>query len=493
MARLLVFRGDSLIHQLPLTHQTIRIGRSPNNDLVLDDQQKSVSREHAEIRFENGGYVVVDRNSNNGVWVSGARVPYVVLEPDVAASIGPFRLMLDESGGEDTPSAIGGDQQTEYLPRSDVSSGPVKPPLPPPPPAAFAAHKWLLGGILALVVGAVGFGIFKVFDRDDPPPLDAEVRIALASIENFLKERDCGSAAEEMESLVATHGSNEAVGAMKARVDACNGPPPVAPQPDPISAPLPEPSAEEIAAHLRDAAAMISKRECAAALSDHIDPVLAADPANAEALDLRAKATACPRPAPPPVTTTPPAAGGCPGAGAREIPPEKGGLKPEPCESPDRYQSRVSTLRGTYDEALAAAASGSYQRGIELLDQVLREGGERYLDAAARRAEAMKAWAKQLYASAQQREKANEWDRAVEELNRAHKLDATINIAADLKRISDTRTAIGQKACRSADAQHSFYGKTPEAERYYRTAVQALPADDPCVVKAKELFPQLRK
>ena len=53
MARLVVFRGDARdsksLDQLP-----VRIGRAPQNDIVLEDPAKSVSRVHAEIRLEGG-------------------------------------------------------------------------------------------------------------------------------------------------------------------------------------------------------------------------------------------------------------------------------------------------------------------------------------------------------------------------------------------------------------------------------------------------------
>ena len=46
------------------------LGRSPELcDLVIDDE--TVSRQHAEIRRENGGFKVADRNSSNGTAVNG--------------------------------------------------------------------------------------------------------------------------------------------------------------------------------------------------------------------------------------------------------------------------------------------------------------------------------------------------------------------------------------------------------------------------------------
>src|SRR5690348_5674118 len=50
-----------------------RIGRAPDNDLVLDDL--IVSRYHAELRgTPDGGYEITDLGSHNGTYVNGRRV-----------------------------------------------------------------------------------------------------------------------------------------------------------------------------------------------------------------------------------------------------------------------------------------------------------------------------------------------------------------------------------------------------------------------------------
>ncbi len=53
----------------------IRIGRGPDCDVRFDSQRDTrVSTNHAEIRFENGQYVVVDVGSTNGTFVNGKPV-----------------------------------------------------------------------------------------------------------------------------------------------------------------------------------------------------------------------------------------------------------------------------------------------------------------------------------------------------------------------------------------------------------------------------------
>ena len=48
------------------------VGRSRDCDLVLDDP--NVSRHHAELRQEGGGWMVADLGSTNGIKVNGNRV-----------------------------------------------------------------------------------------------------------------------------------------------------------------------------------------------------------------------------------------------------------------------------------------------------------------------------------------------------------------------------------------------------------------------------------
>src|SRR5215472_1835073 len=81
--------------QLPVT--TLRIGRAPDNDFVLDDL--IVSRYHAELRaVPGGGYQIVDLGSHNGTFVNGARVASAAVSELDIVGVGhsTFRLI----GGE---------------------------------------------------------------------------------------------------------------------------------------------------------------------------------------------------------------------------------------------------------------------------------------------------------------------------------------------------------------------------------------------------------
>ena len=79
--------------RMPLPAKAMRIGRVPDNDLVLSDL--NVSRHHAELRKSpTGSYEIVDLGSHNGTFVNGQRVSSQLLTEQDIVSIGSstFRL-----------------------------------------------------------------------------------------------------------------------------------------------------------------------------------------------------------------------------------------------------------------------------------------------------------------------------------------------------------------------------------------------------------------
>jgi pSer/pThr/pTyr-binding forkhead associated (FHA) protein len=69
------------------------IGRSRDSDLTLDDP--NVSRRHAELRREDGAWVVADLASTNGVKVNGRRVAEHRLVPGDQITVGLETLTFD--------------------------------------------------------------------------------------------------------------------------------------------------------------------------------------------------------------------------------------------------------------------------------------------------------------------------------------------------------------------------------------------------------------
>jgi hypothetical protein len=78
-----------------LTETTITIGRHPESNMVLADP--NVSRNHAEIRPQGDGFVVVDLGSTNGSRVNGVRVDTQVLEDGDELMFGNTRMRFEAS------------------------------------------------------------------------------------------------------------------------------------------------------------------------------------------------------------------------------------------------------------------------------------------------------------------------------------------------------------------------------------------------------------
>jgi ABC-type multidrug transport system ATPase subunit len=83
--------------RMPLPAKALRIGRVPDNDIVLPDLD--VSRHHAELRKSPvGTYEIVDLGSHNGTYLNGRRVSSAAISEDDIVSIGHSTFRL--AGGE---------------------------------------------------------------------------------------------------------------------------------------------------------------------------------------------------------------------------------------------------------------------------------------------------------------------------------------------------------------------------------------------------------
>jgi hypothetical protein len=79
-AKLVIERGSSVGTEFPITNEESNIGRwdadngiFPDIDLDVHDPEAKVSRRHARIIFENGGYLIEDLGSTNGTFVNRGR------------------------------------------------------------------------------------------------------------------------------------------------------------------------------------------------------------------------------------------------------------------------------------------------------------------------------------------------------------------------------------------------------------------------------------
>ncbi|MEU9733000.1 FHA domain-containing protein [Streptomyces sp. NPDC048002] len=100
------FRRPTSVRPVPA--RTVRIGRAPDNDLVLDDLV--VSRHHAELRaLPDGGHEIADLGSHNGTFLNGGPVTSAPVRAGDVIGIGHSAFCLV------------GDELQEYVDTGEVS------------------------------------------------------------------------------------------------------------------------------------------------------------------------------------------------------------------------------------------------------------------------------------------------------------------------------------------------------------------------------------
>jgi predicted component of type VI protein secretion system len=528
VAKLLIFRGETQLDQRELTAQTVRIGRAPQNDLVLEDQGKGVSRNHAEIRFENGRYTLVDLGSQNGIWVSGTRVPSVVLEPGVTAAVGPYRLMV-EAPVAVTPAVpvapIGaGDSApidpTQYIDRSAALLELDK--LAPPPKKEVAVssagdkknpapvrkenirkdpirkeptvkqstvtgqrspsmNARVIGGIAVLLLlavsGAIAYKMMRKPSRPAWDPTAAQTLIASGKCQEALDT--------QLNPALQADPANQQ--AMTLR-DECKRTLAQTTPPTTSSIP-PAPTADE---RLNQAEPLLQANvvaDCQKGL-DIINEVIAEDANNQRAKDLAMKASACitppvkPLPAPIPSGDKP----------AVAVAPSQGGLEIISGETDKQYKARMKEMDKRYEDALAVFADKKYQQALNLFMEIQNDVPSGYRDLQQRRDDAragVRGEAKSALTAAETAENRGDLDTAWDQVRRARQIDPNQQVEAAFQRIASSRTALGRKRCEEGKVAF-LYRDTATAIPALQDTIRLLPPNDACVATAKEYLQKLK-
>ena len=96
---LVINRGPGPGGQFLLADDVVAAGRHPDSAVFLDDI--TVSRHHAEIRWLDDEYWIIDAGSLNGTYVNGTPVQALPLTSGDEIQIGKFRLVFFAGGHED--------------------------------------------------------------------------------------------------------------------------------------------------------------------------------------------------------------------------------------------------------------------------------------------------------------------------------------------------------------------------------------------------------
>ena len=112
------------------------IGRADNNQLVLPDPERTISRVHAQIVFRGGRYAIVDRGSNP-IAVNGRPLgngQEAILQPGDEIAVGGYLMRVEAGGAAHAPAA---DPFADFAGLAAAGSSPVPGRAPPAPAAGF--------------------------------------------------------------------------------------------------------------------------------------------------------------------------------------------------------------------------------------------------------------------------------------------------------------------------------------------------------------------
>ena len=185
-----------------LTKNEIYLGRDITNDIVINDPE--ISRKHARLTLQSGGYLLEDLGSTNGTFVDGKRVtgPHIMGAGEVIM-LGDNVSLVYETIAEYDPEAtvaVAPDEIPMTIPQTPVTAeplpdfgspatgqlsaqppAPVVPPTAGPPPVqeeqANNTRTWILAGcgcfVLVLCLIAAGLWAFDSLEMYCIPPFDS--------------------------------------------------------------------------------------------------------------------------------------------------------------------------------------------------------------------------------------------------------------------------------------------------------------------------------
>ena len=104
MAEILVNFEDKLIERIVTEKRRLSIGRTTDNDIVLEN--RGVSRKHAMIEFNENAAVIIDNESLNGTFVNNRKISEEVLRDSDVISIGKYSLVYKTETSQEADESI---------------------------------------------------------------------------------------------------------------------------------------------------------------------------------------------------------------------------------------------------------------------------------------------------------------------------------------------------------------------------------------------------
>jgi tetratricopeptide (TPR) repeat protein len=154
----------------------------------------------------------------------------------------------------------------------------------------------------------------------------------------------------------------------------------------------------------------------------------------------------------------------------------------------------VAAVRKRYDDAVALLQAQRFQQALKEFDALFGQVPTGYLDLAQRRGDARNALREEsarAFTAAQSAEQKSDWNGAIDKYQRAHDLDPTRDVTADIARVTDAKIKIARQLCKEADALFILNHNAEAAEKYTRV-LDLLPNNDQCYIQAKDRLAKIR-
>ncbi len=121
MPEIIVKSADQMIERIVTEKDRLSIGRTPDNDVVLDSA--AVSRKHALIEFSSRGAELSDLDSLNGTFVNRARINRRLLADCDVITIGRYELVFytDTQAGARTIQPLTGNNSEKKFHSASAS------------------------------------------------------------------------------------------------------------------------------------------------------------------------------------------------------------------------------------------------------------------------------------------------------------------------------------------------------------------------------------
>lgn len=100
MAELIVKYDDKVIERIVTEKKRLSIGRTKENDIVLEN--RGVSRKHAMLEFNDNAAIVIDNESLNGTFVNNRKISEEILRDEDIITIGKYSLTYHSLSSQET-------------------------------------------------------------------------------------------------------------------------------------------------------------------------------------------------------------------------------------------------------------------------------------------------------------------------------------------------------------------------------------------------------